>query len=795
MSKRLFVLLPLLILACAPAWGQQIPNVQHVFVVMEENTNFADVCGPNNVSMPFLCGLKAQGSFSANYYSPAHPSIGNYEDLAWGLVSTNDDSCAPMTCGFAFSGDNVVREVLAAGKSWKGYAESLPSACYFGGDNGQYAARHTPIAYLSDVQGNCSNRLVAFEDPNLGFAHDLANNSLPSYAFITPNLCDDANDCALPASPVPDRWLQNNVLQPLLSSGHLNQTTGDTVVIVTFDESGTDNTHGGGAVYWFMIGVGVKQNYQSTGPAVSPNYYSHESSLRLTAELLGLNFSGLGGAATAPSMSEFFISGLTPNSPSAFIAQVVGTMPPNPPSGFSAMVAPTPPAISIIAPASGATVSGAITVTASVTADTTSVQFLVDGNNAGAAVTGPLFDFLLDTTTLSNGSHLLAAVASNAAAQSTTSAAIVIIANNPHLAITSTLLPSGQLQVVYSASLQAVSGTPPYTWSILSGQLPAGLFLSSTTGIISGIPTAAGSFTVAFQVMDSAGGAASAAFSLNIATPLPAAPFGHVFIVAEENANYADIIGNSTMPYLNSLANQYGLATQYYANIPGSISDYFLWTTGQSLTLDNGLTPLTFPVSVDNVVRELVAAGLTWKQYAESVPSVGYIGGDAVGPDGGTFYTRHVPLPYMTDVQNSPSQKQNIVPFTQLAADLAAGNLPNYAFITPNGCDDTHDCSFNAADNWLKANIDPLIKSAEFQKDGLLIISFDESGNDTTHGGGRVATVIISPFSKPGYQSVTFYQHESVLRLMLEGLGVTTLPGAAATAPKMWEFFTFTPPN
>jgi acid phosphatase len=795
MAKRFFALLPLMLLACVPAWGQQIPNVQHVFVVMEQNTNFADVCGPNNVSMPFLCGLKAQGSFSANYYSPTHPSIGNYEDLAWGLVSTNDDTCVPTTCGFAFSGDNIVREVLAAGKSWKGYAESLPSECYFGGDNGQYAARHTPIPYLSDVQSNCSSRFVAFEDPNLGFAHDLANNSLPSYAFITPNLCDDANDCTLPASPVPDKWLQNNVLQPLLSSGHLNQMTGDTVVIVTFDESGTDNTHGGGAIYWFMMGVGVKQNYQSTGPAVSPNYYSHESTLRLTAELLGLNFSGLGGAATAPSMSEFFISGLTPNPPTAFTAQVVGTMPPNPPSGFSAMVAPTPPAISITAPVSGATVSGTIAVATSVTADTTSVQLSVDGNKAGAAVTSSPFNFFLDTTTLSNASHLLTAMASNAAAQTTTSAAIVVIANNPHLAITTTLLPSGQLQVGYSASLQAISGTPPYTWSILSGQLPAGLLLSSTTGIISGIPTAAGSFSVAFQVMDSAGGATSAAFSLNIATPLPAAPFGHVIIVAEENANYTDIIGNPTVPYLNSLANQFGLATQYYANIPGSISAYFMWTTGQILTTNNGLTPLTFPVSVDNVVRELVPVGLTWKQYAESIPSVGYIGGDAVGPDGGTFYTRHVPLPYMTDVQNSPVQKQNIVPFTQFATDLAAGNLPNYSFITPNGCDDSHDCSFNTLDNWLKANIDPLIKSAQFQKDGLLIISFDESANDTTHGGGRVVTVLISPFSKLGYQSTTFYQHESVLRLMLKGLGVGTLPGAAATAPDMWEFFTFTPPN
>jgi len=795
MTKRFFILLSLVIVGCGQAWAQQIPKVQHVFVVLEENTNYADVCGPRNVSMPFLCSLKVQGSFSANYYAPTHPSIGNYEDMGWGVVSTNDDNCAPNTCGFAFSGDNIVREVLAAGKTWKGYAENLPSACYFGGDSGQYAVHHSPIPYISDVQSNCSNRFVAFEDPNLGFAHDLANNTLPSYAFITPNMCDDGHDCTLPASPIPDRWLQNNVLQPLITSGHLNQATGDTVVIVTFDESGADNTHGGGAVYWFMMGQAVKQNYQSTGPAVSPNYYTHESSLRLTAELLGLNFSGLGGAATAPSMAEFFPPGVPPNPPTDFKGYVIGVAPPNQPSGFSATVTPTPPIISITAPASGATVLGTISVTTFVSSNTTSVQFVVDGNNAGAAVTSALFNFSLDTITLSNGSHLLTAVASNATALTTTSTAVVIIVNNPHLAITTTGLPGGQVQVTYSASLQATSGTPPYTWSVISGQLPASLSLSSTTGIISGIPTVAGSSSFTIEVMDSAGGSTSAGFSVNIAALLPTAPFGHVFIVAEENVNYADVIGNPAMPYLNSLANQFGLATQYYSDIHSSLSDYFLWTTGQILTTDNNQTPLTFPVSVDNVVRELLAAGKTWKQYAESIPSVGYIGGDAIGPDGGSFITRHVPLPYLTDVQNSSIQKQKIVPFTQLAADLAAGSLPNYAFITPNGCDDTHDCSFNTADTWLKANIDPLIKSAEFQKDGLLIIGFDESGNDNAHGGGRVAVVMISPFAKGGYQSTTFYQHASVLRLMLEGLGVKTLPGAAATAPAMWEFFTFTPPS
>ena len=99
------------------------------------------------------------------------------------------------------------------------------------------------------------------------------------------------------------------------------------------------------------------------------------------------------------------------------------------------------------------------------------------------------------------------------------------------------------------------------------------------------------------------------------------------------------------------------------------------------------------------------------------------------------------------------------------------------------------------ADNCLKTNIDPLIKSAQFQKNGLLVIAFDESGSDNTNGGGRVVAVIISPFSKPGFKSTTLYQEESVLRLMLEGLGIKVLPGAAATAPKMWEFFTFTPPS
>src|SRR4029077_3669436 len=112
---------------------------------------------------------------------------------------------------------------------------------------------------------------------------------------------------------------------------------------------------------------------------------------------------------------------------------------------------------------------------------TTSVQFKVDGNNAGTAATTAPFGFSLNTTTLPNGAHALTAVASNSAGQSTTSASVAFIVNNPHLSVTTSSLSSGQVQVSYSASLQATGGITPYTWSVL-GQLPMGLNLSSSSG-------------------------------------------------------------------------------------------------------------------------------------------------------------------------------------------------------------------------------------------------------------------------------------------------------------------------
>ena len=267
-----------------------------------------------------------------------------------------------------------------------------------------------------------------------------------------------------------------------------------------------------------------------------------------------------------------------------------------------------------------------------------------------------------------------------------------------------------------------------------------------------------------------------------IQNPVPAGQptFSHVVVVVEENHSYEEVIGNSAMPYLNSLAKQYGLATQYYGDTHPSLPNYFMMTTGLPETLTDTLNGT---VNDDNVVRELAKVGKTWKCYAESLPTTG------PAADVYPYVRRHNPFSYFSDVQ-STAQASNIVSFPQFATDIASNALPQYSFVSPNLLDDGHDGSLAQADTWLQTNIGPLIASPAFQASGLLVITFDEGAlSDISHIGGHVATVVISSKSKKNYTSQTVYQHQSLLRLTLAASGVTTFPGIAAIAPDMNEFF------
>jgi len=356
-------------------------------------------------------------------------------------------------------------------------------------------------------------------------------------------------------------------------------------------------------------------------------------------------------------------------------------------------------------------------------------------------------------------------------------------------AITVTPAPVASVTVTPASASVAVGGTVqltatpkdangnPLTGRVITWQSSDNTIASvNGSGLVTGV-AAGGPVTI---TATSEGKSGTSAVTVTASTPGP--QFGHVFVVTEENTNYADVT-SSSMPYLTGLAQQYGLATQDYANTHPSIGNYFELATGQILTNNDGSSTIE---NVPNIVRSLVAAGKTWKSYAESIPNACYLGGDT-----GNYARKHNVFALLSDVATDPTgQACNIVPFTQFATDLANGTLPAFSNIVPNLCNDAHDCSLGTADNWLKTNIAPLLANPVFQQDGLLIVVFDESGSDNTLGGGRIFWTAISPKAKPGYQSTTTYQHQSTLRLILKGLGVTVFPGGAATAPDMSEFFT-----
>ncbi len=270
----------------------------------------------------------------------------------------------------------------------------------------------------------------------------------------------------------------------------------------------------------------------------------------------------------------------------------------------------------------------------------------------------------------------------------------------------------------------------------------------------------------------------------------------HVWMITEENHSYEDVVGNAQMPYYNQLIQQYGLATQFYSNQHSSLPALMWLVAGAPVELNNDTVSCGH--GDDNVVRELLNQGYSWRSYESNMPYAGFQG--LYGGANSSYYRRHNPLIDFTDVCPGSGQENNSVPYTQMATDFAQGNTVNYAYITPDADEDAHNSSLQAADQWLQKNLPAILARPEFSPggDGLIFIVWDEgtlytdnrcSASVSQGCGGRTATLVIGPQVKSGFQSTTTYHNENVLKTVCAVMGLSTCPGAAQNAAPMADFF------
>jgi phospholipase C len=287
-----------------------------------------------------------------------------------------------------------------------------------------------------------------------------------------------------------------------------------------------------------------------------------------------------------------------------------------------------------------------------------------------------------------------------------------------------------------------------------------------------------------------AGGAGSAQAATGPCGTSTATNYTHVIWIMMENHSYGDIIPNTAQaPYINSLAGECGLATNYHNISHPSLPNYIAATSGTALA---SLSPFTNDCNPSHKCStsapSIMGQTSSWKAYEESMPSNCY------RKNKGEYAVRHNPGPYYTSLTNCAT---NDVPYTQLAGDLSSGSLPAFSFITPNLIDDMHDGTIAQGDSWLAANVPTILSSPEYQAGNVaLFITWDEgeggTSNDcatnTTDIGCHVATLVISPSTTPGTQSATLYNHYSLLGTAEQLLGLPLLGQASGAGSMISDF-------
>jgi phosphatidylinositol-3-phosphatase len=313
-----------------------------------------------------------------------------------------------------------------------------------------------------------------------------------------------------------------------------------------------------------------------------------------------------------------------------------------------------------------------------------------------------------------------------------------------------------------------------------------------------------------------------------------------VFVINIENKGYDATWGDgSAAPYLAKTLRAKGvLLDNYYATAHNSEPNYVAQISGQgpnpqmqgdcqvySQFVQTGAAApgqavgqgCVFPASVPSLPTQLSAAGLSWKGYMEDMgtpcrhPALNSQDNTQTAKVGDQYATRHNPFMYFAAITDSPSCAQHVVDLSRLTSDLGAvSTTPNLSYITPNLCDDGHDSpcvdgrpgGLATVNTWMKTWVPKILASPAYKKDGMLIITADESDSPQSDasaccgegpgpntplpgiaglGGGRIGALVLSHWTAGGTWSTTPYNHYALLASLEEAFALPYL-GYANTA-------------
>jgi hypothetical protein len=257
--------------------------------------------------------------------------------------------------------------------------------------------------------------------------------------------------------------------------------------------------------------------------------------------------------------------------------------------------------------------------------------------------------------------------------------------------------------------------------------------------------------------------------------PGPVPDFSHVVLIVMENKECSQVLGSRQAPYLNRLGRRYAVLRDLYATTHPSFPNYLALTSGS--TLGARATCARCRYRARNLVDELEAAQLSWRAYMEGMPSACYERSRA-----GPYAERHNPFLFYVDIRHDPRRCADVVPLTRLWPDVRDSRLPRFAWITPNLCDDMHDCGVRAGDAFLARTVPRLLRAVGPR--GVVIITWDE-GTTKRHccwglaRGGNVPTIIAGSAVRPHAAPLTAYDAYSILRTIEDGWRLPRLRAAA----------------